>query len=201
MGRNLPTPTIPGGIIDPDANPPANAWECTPRQLGKQYGCTVRMAIFAKEHVRSFGNASLAAELAGYKANGKTLEAIGRENLAKNSITMLIDRFTRDFAVNITPEDVLHSLSLTKELARNDGKYGDAVAADKLIGQAKGMWQTTQAIDLGDELSFQVIRRRPIDATDPHIIDGELVDTGDTEADVSHGEHSASPHFPDDGKV
>ena len=61
------------------------------------------------------GNATQAARIAGYKGNPKTLESMGRENLAKHGIRIEIDRVlekVRSAAV-ATTEEVLAFLTKT----------------------------------------------------------------------------------------
>lgn len=82
-------------------------------------------------------NATEAARRAGYKGNDKTLQSVGKENLAKPLIRAQIDKRLEAAlsGADVTVEAVLRRLSVIGDKAMEEGQYSAASKCAELHGK------------------------------------------------------------------
>jgi len=102
-------------------------------------GLTAKEEMFIAAYVagdpREFGNATRAALTAGYSE--RTAARIGSELLQKPKIKAAVQAELRRLSakLNLTAEKVLKDIERISNKAEVAGKFGDALAGKKLLGQ------------------------------------------------------------------
>jgi hypothetical protein len=116
---------------------------------------TPKQARFVAEYLLD-ANATQAAIRAGYSE--KTAHAIGHENLSKPEIAAALKAAEqkRLDRLEITADDLLRDVKEIRGLAKGDGKYGDALKANSMLGaslkDANPFTETTTTkVELGDD--------------------------------------------------
>ena len=93
---------------------------------------TVKQKLFAREYVRNGGNATRAAQIAGYSGSYETLQTVGSENLRKPLIKAAI---TKKLSKILDENEVLGELSVVARNRKAKISGGDKMKALELIGK------------------------------------------------------------------
>jgi hypothetical protein len=102
----------------------------------KRKPVTLKQRQFAEAYVRTNGNGTKAAKLAGYAE--PSAHSIASENLRKPKVAAIIAHLTRKH--EISADRVLTRLDNLSLDAAAEGNYSAAVKAEELIGKSLGMW-------------------------------------------------------------
>jgi hypothetical protein len=106
------------------------------------------------------GNATEAASLAGYAGNRKTLEAVGRENLAKPRIAQMILQAQQSDPLIATREDRQRFWTRVMMGLEPDVRMADRLKASELLGKASADFIERHEVNakVTDGYSFGVTR-------------------------------------------
>jgi len=107
---------------------------------------------YADRGSESFGNATKAAELAGYSGNADTLKSIGCENLTKPYIMEAIQARIREseHKFELKQEMILEELWNNAMLARQQGKIGDSNNALIKLGEHLALFKAGGDISINN---------------------------------------------------
>lgn len=97
---------------------------------------TLKQRTFAEEYVRTKGNGTQAAKNAGYAESGAHVEA--SRALRKPKVAQVIEYLVRKH--EISADRVLTRLDNLSVKAEQAGQFGAAIAAERDIGKAIGMF-------------------------------------------------------------
>jgi phage terminase small subunit len=115
-------------------------------------GLTLKQQRFADAYVgEAKGNATKAAQIAGYKGTNETLRYVGCENLTKPNILAYINtRIKPEMIKNrLTVDMVLDDLAWALEKAREQGKLREFLEACNQRGKYLGMF--TERLQVAQE--------------------------------------------------
>ena len=102
---------------------------------------TLKQQKFVEAYVGpANGNASKAAELAGYKKNEATLRSVGAENLTKPAIIAAIAQRTQKSLKKLNADKILEELASIAQGEDDEAKTSDRIRALELLGKNLALW-------------------------------------------------------------
>ncbi len=102
---------------------------------------TLKQQKFVEAYVGAAnGNATRAAQLAGYKGSEVTLQAVGSENLRKPLITSAIAQRTQKGLKKLNADKILAELARIAQGEDEEAKTSDRIRALELLGKNLALW-------------------------------------------------------------